>query len=209
MSQVTPRTTDAAAAGTPDRLDRRAAMKAALVGAGMAATWSAPRVLGLSIAPDYASAASFTHVDATLVDTHPAAWGGVPSIGFCTGAPVTGDDIPDDLCGIWDAPAVNLPIPGSAESFELGATLKGTVKTNGSTTVSLSGITNNTYSCDVTISGVCDLLANYPVGNAGTLNGTGTTTLTTSNPTTVHTTTCNGTGDLIVSTITVTVSCIY
>ena len=45
-------------ADRPERVDRRAAMKAALAGAAAAAVWSAPRIEGLSIAPDVAQAAS-------------------------------------------------------------------------------------------------------------------------------------------------------
>jgi hypothetical protein len=40
------------------RLDRRAAMKAALAGAAAAAVWQVPRIEGLSVAPDVAQAAT-------------------------------------------------------------------------------------------------------------------------------------------------------
>ena len=42
----------------PERVDRRTAMKAALAGVAAAAVWSAPRIEGLSVAPDVAQAAS-------------------------------------------------------------------------------------------------------------------------------------------------------
>src|SRR4051794_16986028 len=47
------------------RLDRRAAMKAALAGVAAAAVWQAPRIEGLSVAPDVAQAASCTGGTAT------------------------------------------------------------------------------------------------------------------------------------------------
>jgi hypothetical protein len=58
-------------ADRPERVDRRAAMKAALAGAAAAAVWSAPRIEGLSIAPDVAQAASCTSPSADTTN-HPA-----------------------------------------------------------------------------------------------------------------------------------------
>lgn len=56
-SEAAPEATD----GTPEaRLNRRRMMQAALAGGAAAAVWSAPRIEGLSIAPDYASAATCT-----------------------------------------------------------------------------------------------------------------------------------------------------
>ena len=49
---------DAAPASEQSRIDRRTAMKAALGGAAVAAAWTAPRIEGLSLAPDFAAAAS-------------------------------------------------------------------------------------------------------------------------------------------------------
>jgi hypothetical protein len=51
---------DQAGASTGTGVDRRTAMKAALGGAVAAAVWTAPRIEGLSVAPDYAAAATCT-----------------------------------------------------------------------------------------------------------------------------------------------------
>lgn len=63
---------DTRPSGSPDRdaLDRRAAMKAALAGAAAAAVWTAPRIEGLSVAPDVAQAQTCT--DTVVNGTHAA-----------------------------------------------------------------------------------------------------------------------------------------
>src|SRR4029077_2721851 len=70
------------------RLDRRAAMKAALAGAAAAAVWEAPRIEGLSVAPDVAQAASCTGgtVNSPTFSAVSHSVGNLGEVQFCWGA---------------------------------------------------------------------------------------------------------------------------
>ena len=187
------------------RIDRRTAMKAALGGAVVAAAWSAPKIEGLSLSPDYASAASVRPVTNPWVNAHPSSNGGAYSVIECVG-----NNVGLNNCGDYHAPALALAGPTNGEVFTLNATLGGQVKNNGQTYIKLTGINNASYSCAVNISGTCT----PDNGNAGlntpaNFNGVGTYTLSKNVPDKTVSTTCSGPLLYYKTTITLNVDCTY
>lgn len=190
------------------QIDRRTAMKAALGGAVAAAAWSAPKIEGLSLSPDYASAASQTTVPATVVNAHRAENAG-GSTYVCVGHHNGGMY---GSCSDWSPSATTIAIPNTSETFTLNATLGQRTKNAGFTNVQLSGLTNSNYFCDVTLNGYCQMTpgAANVGGNAGNLNSGGaTTTLNTATSSVNWGTTCNGSALYIDTILTVSVACTY
>lgn len=130
------------------RLDRRAAMKAALGGVAAAAVWQAPRIEGLSIAPDVAQAATCIGGNATA--THNS----TSNIGFvCWGnAPLGG-------CGSF---TMNLPtIDGRFNASVTVGGGEGIIlilpdNQNGFANVTVGGIDPPYEACTVTLNGTCN-----------------------------------------------------
>lgn len=188
------------------QIDRRTAMKAALGGAVVAAAWSAPKIEGLSLSPDYASAASQTTVNPVSPGTS-AAWfthnSQTAGASRCVGA---GSGI---SCNTWNATQVSYAIPSTTESFTLNAALSGQVKNTGSTSVTLSGVTNANYTCSVNISGNCNESSGNVYGGNYAFSGGGNYTLSAANPTINSATTCTGSMLFIDSHVTINVACTY
>ena len=138
-------TSSAAADASPSRIDRRTAMKAAVGGAAAVAVWSAPRIEGLSIAPDIASAASCTGGTASYNkasndcgyygDTE--CWGG-------------------NCCNTVAYGPVNVPNTGSP-LIQLNGNIGGSVNDdNGFINMTLSNIDPPFRSCTINVSGNCN-----------------------------------------------------
>ena len=144
-------------------------------------------------------------LEVTARSTVAATAGGGASVTECVGA-----NNALNTCGPWSPSALVIAIPNTTQTFTLNAVLDGQVKNTGSTKVTLSGITNSDYSCEVNISGNCTKDSGNAYGSsAGNLSGTGTYTLTSTNPTTTNATKCNGSYQYIVSHVTVNVACTY
>ena len=141
-----------------DSVARRAAMKAALGGAAAAAVWSAPRIEGLSLAPDYAAAASCTggsmgeqsHNSNNCDSGTTECWG-------------------NNCCGTfnWDQQIV-------ASRFTWNGSLAGNVNTDsGNVSVNVNGIDPPFQRCTVNVSGNCNNGGSFRGGGSLVFNNNG------------------------------------
>jgi hypothetical protein len=131
------------------RIGRRAAMKAALAGVAAAAVWQAPRLEGLSVAPDVAQAASCAGgtVDSPVqtavghsvgIGVNQLCWGGLAG-NACTNRTVSAA-----------IPGNNFGFDVNASGFVQNLVLGGTIN-NGSLAVTVNGIDPPFQSCFVRI----------------------------------------------------------
>jgi hypothetical protein len=132
----------------PVRIDRRAAMKAALAGAAAAAVWQAPRIEGLSVAPDVAQAATGTCVGGTtqFVKNSNGAllgrcWGNTELVGAACGVATVNTALPAP----WSFDAV---LTFGGEWTTLGSS-------NGFVTIDVNGIDPPFERCTANITGAC------------------------------------------------------
>lgn len=162
------------------RLDRRAAMKAALGGAVAGAAFVAPRVAGFSVAPDYAAAASCIGDQNTSVNRQSSdrclnvkCWGNFNSGGICA----------------CNCNAIG-PLSNSVANFNLTVNGSGgaggvTCGKNGTFNIAINGIDPPFQTCTVNVNGNCP-------GTFLTFNGAGPLTYNSSSSQTVNSIGCNG-----------------
>ncbi|MCB0978795.1 MAG: hypothetical protein KDB02_15180, partial [Acidimicrobiales bacterium] len=136
-------------------LTRRNALKATLGGAAFAAAWSAPKIEHLSLAPDYAAAASCSGGSTTT--NHTSADCGYYGDTECWG---------NSCCGNW---AYNTNI---SSKFNLAGNVGGNVnEDNGFVNLAVTGITNTSnQSCTVNVSGNCNNGGSFRVDNVAASN---------------------------------------
>ena len=142
-------------AARPERIDRRAAMKAALAGAAAAAVWSAPRIDGLSIAPDVAQAASCVN----------------PSADTTTHAAQVSATLVEQCWGVLNAGAIScsdFTVTRNAGRFNIGVRIGGDdgaeiFNGGGFVKVTINGIDPPFQRCTVNVQTRCELgLLNSP-----------------------------------------------
>lgn len=155
MSEIdTPPAADGANGGLADqRIDRRRAMQVALGAATAAAVWSAPRVEGFSLAPDYAAAASCTGGSGaqTTKNSNNCAAGTTE----CWG---------NNCCGNFAYGAVNIP-----GGFTLNGVIGGNVNgDNGSLNMVIAGIDPPFQQCTVNVAGNCNDGGTFRTSGGGT-----------------------------------------
>lgn len=155
-------------------MDRRKALKVALGGAAAAAVYTAPRIEGFSVAPDYASARTCFPKTNNAVET---GWGNSSSgISICVG----------NGCGTGCCAAKNLPQVSGPRNVKINGVLNGQCNNTlnccgvGTLSYTVSGL--NSGSCNITLAGNC---------SAGTMKSIGTFPITT-NGTTSRNVSCNG-----------------
>lgn len=144
------------------RIARRAAIKAAVAGTAAAVVWSAPRIDGLQIIPDYAAAASCTSPGVSNTNFSASDCGG-GLIGACWG----------NNTGSWGS------CPCSDKSYSVSPGFNFVVSGNvgggiqddsGFINVSVNGIDPPFQKCTVEVNGAC---SNFRInGNGGTYNQT-------------------------------------
>ena len=136
----------------PTRLSRRTVIQATLAGTVAAAVWSAPHIEGLSIAPDYAAAASCTGGSITQVTKNSnddccgnqECWGN----GSCGNFSV---------CSGNGCNPVGYGANVSGQNFTLNGNIGGDVNgDNGFVNLTVGGIDPPFQKCTVTIAGNCD-----------------------------------------------------
>jgi len=146
------------AAGDRGGLDRRSAMKVALGGAVAAAAWSAPRIEGLSLAPDYAAAASCTGGTAGEITKNSN------NCGYYGDTECFGNN----CCGSWGFSA------NIASKFTLNGNISGDVSgDNGNVQMTINGIDPPWQRCTVNVGGTCNN-ASFRGGGTYTFNNNGT-----------------------------------
>lgn len=153
--------TDDASAGdegdAPRRstIDRRNAMKIALGGAAAATVWSAPRVEGLSLAPDYAAAAS-----CNAVSTAPQFVKNSNNCGYYGDTECWGNNCCEPAG--WSR-----TVNAGTKNFAFNGNIGGGVNTDdGFVNIATNSIDPPFQSCRVVVSGNCN--------NGGTFRGGGT-----------------------------------
>ena len=157
------------------RLDRRAAMKAAIGGAAAAAALTAPKVSGFSLAPDLAAAASQCAPGTTTAGNSIngssttyglfKCWGTGNALSCNTGVPVSGSVVIPVASPNFSAPTVTATVGGQVKND------------NGRVDLVLSNFNLNEpfSSCTVTVNGTCSGGQTFQTGVASTtrtFNGT-------------------------------------
>ncbi|MCB0976731.1 MAG: hypothetical protein KDB02_04665 [Acidimicrobiales bacterium] len=144
-------------------VSRRAAIKAAFGGAAAAAVWTAPRIEGLSVAPDYAAAASCSGGSISQITKN----SNNCSVGSteCWG---------NNCCGTWNFGPSNV-----GGKFTLNGAISGSVNDdNGIVNLTVNGFTNSAnQACTVNVAGNCNNGGSFRFRNGGgtfnfTSNGT-------------------------------------
>ncbi len=153
------------------RLSRRTVIQAAIAGTAAAVAWSAPHIEGLSVAPDYAAAATCTGGSITQVTKNSnddccgnqECWGN-GSCFACTG----------NGCG-----SAGYGANVSGQNFTLNGNIGGDVNgDNGFVNLTVGGIDPPFQKCTVSIGGNCDNGGSFRTNgssvvfnNDGTING--------------------------------------
>ena len=192
-------------------LSRRQAMRAAVGGAAAVVVWSAPRIEGFSVVPDFASAASCTSSTKNaaswpLSRTGNCCWGSCSAM-YCWN---NGASIGCNYgCGgnVWGCSSTptsgNLDIPKNPSgNISLSYALKGGVANSGQSdptlNMSLNGMDAPFISCTVTVNGSCSGGGNFAGGyNSGALNAN--TTFAQLNPRCDSINWCNTNASLTIS----------
>ena len=163
---------------TASRMDRRTAMKAALGGAAAAAAFSAPRIEGFSLAPDYAAASSGTTTTTTTTTTAPCTSGApvahtksteynAGKVATCWGHQLGGTVYSSGPpCG----PAAFGPL-NVAPGMSLSGSIDGRLNEGGTVTYNVSGL-SATHSCTVTVNGECNV-GDFTGAKSQTFNASG------------------------------------
>ena len=126
------------------RLGRRNAMKAALGGVAAAAVWQAPRIEGLSIAPDVAQAATCV-TPAAASASHPSNTL-IPFVSNCWGNTAAG------ACAVQPLNIVATPFSASAV-IGAGTWGPGPGSNNAAINVTVAGLNAPTRRCTVALTG--------------------------------------------------------
>jgi len=147
------------------RIDRRAAMKAALAGVAAAAVWQAPRIEGLSVAPDVAQAASCTGGTVSTPTFIAAEVGvGIGEQRFCWGGILSGTTCDNDNTQSATIAGNNFGITVIPSGYVENAVLGGTIN-NGSLGITVNGIDPPYQSCVVSFNSAAN--ATDCVGSLG------------------------------------------
>lgn len=136
-----------------DALARRAALKAALGGTVGAAVWMAPRVEGLSLAPDYAAAASCVGGSASQLSKNSidCSYYGEQE---CWG---------NGCCETYNFSQQSI----GSKPFILNASLSGNVNNDGTASVTINNIDPPFQRCNVNVVGNCNNGGSFRVGPPG------------------------------------------
>lgn len=151
---------DGVAASGDAGVSRRNALKATLGGAAFAAAWSAPKIEHLSLAPDYAAAASCIGGSTNIV--HDSVDCGYYGDTECWG---------NGCCGTWN---YNTNI---SSKFNLSGGVGGSVNSdNGFVNLAVNGITNTSnQTCTVRVFGNCNNGGSLRIDNQGASNNSSKT----------------------------------
>lgn len=155
--------TAAAEPTKPSVLDRRTAMKVALGGAAAATVWSAPRIEGLSLVPDYAAAASCNAASSATQVTKNSNNCGTLGSTECFG---------NNCCGNFGYSA---NVNAGSKTFTLNGNIGGNVNSdNGLVNLTVGNIDPPFQRCNVNVSLNCNNDGSARGGGNFTFNNNGT-----------------------------------